>query len=278
MGALRPPEGFALRATKLSLVPAETIRERAPNVVAKAETLDFKTLTPEPGGLFDYKIFGPGTVIDAPPIDDGVAFKPRRTRFGRITLAEPIVHPLVLAHAPDDLADHAGWSRAELDAWAKRDDDAARAELIDALAARGSDRAFVLAELPILPPEWRPLTRLDDDRWQSSPANDHYRRLLGRNQRWARAVAANSPAQPIGPEAREVSAALRALFENEELAQPVTAANRPLSSMRTLPGSSAEFFSALAELDARDANLDGAPGRLHRAAAILFAHGLELVR
>ena len=55
---------FELKAP-LAFASADHVRDRAPKVVKAAETLDFKTLVPVAGGLFDYKVFGPGTVIDA---------------------------------------------------------------------------------------------------------------------------------------------------------------------------------------------------------------------
>ena len=69
VAVLGTPE-VALKAIELTFASPELIRERAPKVVRAGETLDFTTLTPVAGGLFDYKVFGPATVIDAPTLAD----------------------------------------------------------------------------------------------------------------------------------------------------------------------------------------------------------------
>jgi len=141
----------------VTIAPAtlDEIRARAPKLVTSGATLDFKTLTPERGGLFDYRVFGPGTVIDAPIVDDDAPYQPRNVTFGRLVLAHPIGH---------------------------------------------------LHELAVLPPDLRPLQRLDDDRWQSSSINDLYRRVIQCNER--------------GDEVA-LRGALLALFDNEHQATPV---------------------------------------------------------
>ena len=270
---LRPPEGFALTAHRLVPLGPDAIRERAPDLVAKADTLDFKTLRPEPGGLFDFKVFGPGTVIDAPGIVAEAPYKPRKTRFGRITLAEPVVHPLALAHAPDELAARAGWPRVVLDRWRTAEVPEERGSLIAALVAAGQDRGLVLSELPVLPPELRPLNRLDDDRWQSSALNDHYRRLIVMNQRWKKLIEQAAPAVQIATELRHIVSGILALYENEDRAHPVVdATQQPLGSLRSACGGTAELFAAISDLDRNGPGT----GRAFRAAAVLFAFGFTL--
>ncbi len=270
---LRPPEGFAFESHRLAPLAAETIRERAPDLVSKGETLDFKTLRPEPGGLFDFKVFGPGTVIDAPAIDATAAYKPRKTRFARITLAEPIVHPLALAHAPDELAARAGWPRVVLDRWRAAEVPEERGALIAALVTSGHDRGLVVTELAVLPPELRPLNRLDDDRWQSSALNDHYKRIVSMNARWKKLIDQAAPAAQIATEQRHVVSAILALYENEDRAHPVVdATQQPLGSMRSTLGGTGELFAAIGELDRHGP----ITGRAFRANAALFAFGFEL--
>jgi DNA-directed RNA polymerase beta' subunit len=144
LDALRWPRTAALPGT-LAPASVETIRARAPKQVTQAGTLDFRTLAPETGGLFDYRVFGPGTVIDAPLPADAEPWKPHNVTFGRLVLSQPIVHPLLRPHEHGD--------------------------------------AVLLHELPILPPDLRPLTRLADDRWQVSPINELYRRVIERTKR-----------------------------------------------------------------------------------------------
>jgi len=81
--ALRWPE---IEGVELVPAPLELVRARAPQLITSGATLDFRTLTPERGGLFDYRVFGPGTVIDVPLlIDDapaGSAAAPRALTEG----------------------------------------------------------------------------------------------------------------------------------------------------------------------------------------------------
>ncbi len=223
------------------LAPASLalVRSRAPNVVTRPDTLDFRTLTPERGGLFDYKIFGPGTVIDAPTIADDDPVKPRNTAFGRIVLALPLAHP-----------------------WFADDAVAAHPEL-------------VLAELPVLPPDLRPLTRLADDRWQSSPINDLYRRVIERNHRLVRLVEVGAPAEIVANERDELARSLLALFDNEVQPTPVVDRDgRPLMSLRGMCGLDVGIEAALRELD--NANGSARTFGLHRLAAVIFALGFEI--
>lgn len=281
--ALRAPTGIAL-------VPAsaDAIRARAPKVLTSGETLDFRTLVPQPGGLFDYKVFGPGTVIDAPVPDLDAPAQPPRTRFARLVLPAPLVHPLAVAHAPARVAALAGWNEDEL-----RECHAAGAvgvprgeapqssvgepshrrlgELAAALDASPEGRAFVIRELPVLPPDLRPLTRLADDRWQTSPINELYRHVMRRTYRLAKAIDGGGPPELIDAEVAGVHAALLHLFENEDCAEPLRdVRGELLTSLRGLAGPG--LFDALGAAAA------GAPitGRLHRASAVLFALGFEL--
>ncbi len=239
--ALRWPTGATLQTLALHPVSIELVRTRAPKQVTRPDTLDFRTLTPERGGLFDYKVFGPGTVIDAPPLPDDEPVKPRNTTFGRIVLASPIPHPLFPA---------------------------------DAIAANAE---LVLTELPVLPPDLRPLTRLDDDRWQSSPINDLYRRVIERNHRLERLAEVAAPADVIANERAELSRALLALFDNEAQAVPVAdREGRPLTSLRSMCGPTDQLVDGLQSLDMRARSTGPLPGRLYRLSAVMFAMGFEL--
>jgi len=266
---LRAPTGMAIAPAT-----AEAIHARAPKVLTSGETLDFRTLVPQPGGLFDYKVFGPGTVIDAPPLDLDAPARPPKTQFARLVLPAPVVHPLAVARAPAQIAALAGWS--EDDVRACRGGDVARrrlAELVTALDASPEGRAFVVRELPVLPPDLRPLTRLDDDRWQTSPINELYRHVMRRTHRLGKAIEAGGPVALIDAELAGVHVALEHLFENEDSAEPLRdVRGELLTSLRGLAGGTAHLFEALVALAA------GAPvtGRLHRASAVLFALGFEL--
>lgn len=241
---------------------SDAIRERAPKRVVAPETLDFKTLMPVPGGLFDYKVFGPGTVIDAPAIaDDEPVGAPRKTQFARITLGAPILHPLACAKAPAALVALAGLSGRVEDCSHLLEDAALYSDLVSGLELAGHG-ALALRELPILPPDLRPLRRLDDDRWAVSPLNDLYRRVIGKNARLAHVVETNAPDVIIASERRALHESILQLFDGD-------------GALRSLCGGNGSFLTALRALAAlpHGAELTGA---LYRAASVLFGLAFTL--
>lgn len=266
LAALRFPADSPLKIEPVSL---ETLQARAPKVVTKPETMNYRTLMPEPGGLFDPKLFGPGTVIDAPLPAADEPVKPRKTHFARITLALPIVHPLLLAHAPDEVRALAKTSVANV----ATDVDAGR-KVVDALK---STPAALLRELPVLPPDLRALRRDEEDRWLSTPLNAWYQRVLNRNARLQMLTIAKAPSELVNPEYAELQIAIRGLFENDELAEPARdKTGEPLPSLLSLCGGTKGLHAAVEELAAHPADNDTLPGRLYLARATLFALGFEL--
>lgn len=275
---LRWPADATLQTITIAPASVERIRERAPSLVTRSETLDFRTLTPERGGLFDYKVFGPGTVIDAPVIADDEPWKPRNTKFARLPLARPLVHPLVLLHAPGDIAEHAGMTRDELHRARFGDDVELRRTIVDRLEASEHGSALVLRELAVLPPDLRPLARLADDRWQSSSINDLYRRVIERNQRLARLLEQSAPTAIVENETALLHGALLALFDNELQDDPIRdPQQRPLISLRGLCGGNGGCVTALRHLDAAPPS-QAPTARMHRVEAVTFALGFELRR
>jgi DNA-directed RNA polymerase beta' subunit len=243
-------------STELTFASAEAVRERAPKVVTAAETLDFKTLMPVAGGLFDYKVFGPGTVIDAPAQNDAEPFKPKRTQFGRIQLAMPLVHPLSCENTPQRMVELAALTDKARDCTNLLDDPALYDDVVNGLELAGYG-SIVMRELAVLPPDLRPLRRLDDDRWAVSPLNDLYRRVVSRNGRLAHVVETNAPAVILASERRQLHEAMHQLFAGE---------------LRSLCGGSDGFTTALCELD-RHPPGETLTGKLYRTESVLFALG-----
>jgi DNA-directed RNA polymerase beta' subunit len=261
----------------LELVPvagAQTA-ERAPKVVTKPETMNYRTLLPEPGGLFDPKLFGPGTVIDAPLPADDEPVKPRKTQFARITLAAPIVHPLAVAHAAGDVAALIGMSAADVERAGTSRTDGQR--VVDALAS--ADERLVMRELAVLPPDLRALRRDDEDRWATTPVNALYQRVISRNRRLEQLLSVPStPAQLVDDEYHELHVAIRGLAENEDTPNPAhDGRGAALASLRTLAGGTNGLLARLDELATRPPSDEPLPGRLYIARAVLFALGFDLV-
>jgi DNA-directed RNA polymerase beta' subunit len=133
-----------------------------------------------------------------------------------------------------------------------------------------------IVELPVLPPDLRPLL-IHKGEFVMSDLNEHYRKVLvwvGRLQR-LREIAA--PVPLVADAVRELGSAVAALFENERLADPSRDdGGRVLVSLRGLLRPDPEH--ALADLDeaaGRGVSPCGPlPRGLHRTVAALFAMGL----
>jgi hypothetical protein len=280
LDVLRPPSGFALSSLTLALAGAEALRARGPGEVKKPETLNYRTLLPERDGLFCEVTFGKGPIERGPFADDELVTEPRATRFGRIVLPAPIVHPLALAHAPDEVAERAGISRDELDALARYSEPEQWARLGELLARTAQGAAVLIQEVLVLPPYLRPIKKIDGDRWVTSDINDLYRRVVNRVNRLRRLREMGAPAVLVSNEHSMIAEAIRALFENEVCPKPMTdPQGRTLASVRTL-GVGNRLFEALAILDRRKASggpIDGPlPRTLHHPIAALHAMGFEL--
>ncbi|MFM7682635.1 MAG: hypothetical protein ACKO7P_07805, partial [Bacteroidota bacterium] len=99
--------------------------------VTSWETVNYKTLKPEPNGLFCQKIFGP--IVDftcacgkkGTKVQHGFCKKcgvertlsrVRRYRLGFIKLKQPVVHPLYASHRPSPLSLCLNWSTKRVQA------------------------------------------------------------------------------------------------------------------------------------------------------------------
>lgn len=91
---------------------------------------------------------------------------------------------------------------------------------------------MVLAVLPVLPPDLRPLVPLEGGRFASSDLNELYRRVLNRNIRLQRLMEIDAPAVIIKNEKRMLQESVDALIDNGRRGQPVRGSNkRPLKSL-----------------------------------------------
>ncbi len=101
-------EGIEFESIKIGLASPERIRSWSQGEITKPETINYRTLKPEPGGLFCEKIFGPtkdwechcgkykrirykGKVCERCGVEITRA-KVRRERMGSIELAAPVSH------------------------------------------------------------------------------------------------------------------------------------------------------------------------------------------
>ena len=105
---------------KIGLASPEEILSWSHGEVLKHETINYRTLKPEPDGLFCEKIFGPskdyqcacgkskrstdkGKVCEKCGVEITES-KVRRERMGHIKLASPVVHTWFLRNSPSPLA------------------------------------------------------------------------------------------------------------------------------------------------------------------------------
>ncbi|MDO9227919.1 MAG: DNA-directed RNA polymerase subunit beta' [Pseudomonadota bacterium] len=91
---------------------------------------------------------------------------------------------------------------------------------------------MILAVLPVLPPELRPLVPLDGGRFATSDLNDLYRRVINRNNRLKRLLELKAPDIIVRNEKRMLQESVDSLLDNGRRGKAMTGANkRPLKSL-----------------------------------------------
>ena len=108
-----------------------------------------------------------------------------------------------------------------------------RLEVVEAFLNSGNRPEWmVLAAVPVIAPELRPMVQLDGGRFATSDLNDLYRRVINRNNRLKRLLELNAPEIIIKNEKRMLQEAVDALIDNGRRGRPVTGPNnRPLKSL-----------------------------------------------
>ncbi len=110
---------------------------------------------------------------------------------------------------------------------------AKRLKVIEAFMHSGNKPEWmVLTEVPVIPPDLRPLVPLDAGRFATSDLNDLYRRVINRNNRLKRLIELRAPDIIVRNEKRMLQEAVDALFDNGRRGRVITGANkRPLKSL-----------------------------------------------
>ncbi len=85
---------------------------------------------------------------------------------------------------------------------------------------------MVMEVLPVLPPELRPLVPLDGGRFATSDLNDHYRRVINRNNRLKRLLELKAPEIIVRNEKRMLQEAVDSLLDNGRRGKAMTGANK----------------------------------------------------
>lgn len=91
---------------------------------------------------------------------------------------------------------------------------------------------MILSVIPVIPPDLRPLVRLDGGRFATSDLNDLYRRVINRNNRLKKLIELRAPELIIRNEKRMLQEAVDALFDNGKRGRVHLGPNRrPLKSL-----------------------------------------------
>ena len=112
-----------------------------------------------------------------------------------------------------------------------------RIEVMEAfINARTKPEWMILTEVPVIPPDLRPMVQLDGGRFATSDLNDLYRRIINRNNRLARLMELGAPEIIVRNEKRMLQEAVDALIDNgRRNGRPVTGpGNRALKSLSDL--------------------------------------------
>ena len=108
-----------------------------------------------------------------------------------------------------------------------------RIEVVEAFKNAGTKPEWmILTEIPVIPPDLRPMVQLDGGRFATSDLNDLYRRIINRNNRLARLLELGAPEIIVRNEKRMLQEAVDALIDNGRRGRPVTGpGNRALKSL-----------------------------------------------
>ncbi len=102
---------------------------------------------------------------------------------------------------------------------------------------------MILQDIPVIPPDLRPMLQLDGGRFATSDLNDLYRRVITRNNRLRKLLDLGTPNIIVQNEKRMLQEAVDALIDNGRRSKPITGAGgRALKSLsHSLKGKQGRF-------------------------------------
>ena len=119
-----------------------------------------------------------------------------------------------------------------------------RLEVVEAFRESGNKPEWmIMTNIPVIPPDLRPMVQLDGGRFATSDLNDLYRRIINRNNRLRRLLELGAPDIIVRNKTRMLQEAVDALIDNGRRGRPVTGpGNRALKSLSDmLKGKSGRF-------------------------------------
>ena len=91
---------------------------------------------------------------------------------------------------------------------------------------------MILTNIPVIPPDLRPMLQLDGGRFATSDLNDLYRRVITRNNRLRKLLDLGTPNIIVQNEKRMLQESVDALIDNGRRSKPITGAGgRALKSL-----------------------------------------------
>ena len=147
-----------------------------------------------------------------------------------------------------------------------------RLRVVEALRKSGNRADWmVIQDLPVLPPDLRPMVQLDGGRFATSDLNDLYRRVINRNNRLKRLLNLGAPEIIIRNEKRMLQEAVDSLIDNGRRGRAVSgSSNHKLKSLSDLlKGKQGRFRQNLlgkrVDYSGRSVIVVGPDLRLHQA-------------
>ena len=119
-----------------------------------------------------------------------------------------------------------------------------RLEVVEAFRESGNKPEWmIMTNVPVIPPDLRPMVQLDGGRFATSDLNDLYRRIINRNNRLKRLLELGAPDIIVRNEKRMLQEAVDALIDNGRRGRPVTGpGNRALKSLSDMLKGKSERF------------------------------------
>jgi DNA-directed RNA polymerase subunit beta' len=111
-----------------------------------------------------------------------------------------------------------------------------RLRLVESLIESNTEPTWmIMTELPVTPPDLRPMVQLDGGRFATSDLNDLYRRVINRNNRLSRLLEMGAPEIIVRNEKRMLQEAVDSLIDNGRRGRTVVGpSNRPLKSLSNI--------------------------------------------
>src|SRR6266545_1035313 len=216
---------------RISIASPEKILSWSYGEIKKPETINYRTFKPERDGLFCARIFGPlkdyvvlepgTTALELHQLLSEDEYLKAQDELGADSFTAKIGAEAIRDMLSElDLAKMQADLRAEIagsDSDAKKKKLAKRLKIVEAFQQSGNRPEWmILKQVPVIPPDLRPLVPLDGGRFATSDLNDLYRRVINRNNRLKRLIELRAPDIIIRNEKRMLQEAVDALFEKEK--------------------------------------------------------------